>query len=238
MKHLFFTFSLLISVAVDATAQTATATAATAPAEPEAGSNLLVMGAFALFACLGIVMAIVALVQIKKLKEEKDNEITALKTALKQRNDDTDRQFSQMEAQMAQMEQRINRPAPQPTPRPAPQRSSAPQSRPKPQPVSFFLSRPAANGTFTSVSTHLEPGNSIFRLSTEDGANGTFEVIPDPAVHQLALMMPTENLTRACTGHNIQISAGKTSIITDTPGHAKKEGNLWKIVKPAVIHYE
>ena len=84
----------------------------------------------------------------------------------------------------------------------------------------------------------MEPGNSIFRLSTADGVNATFEVICDVGVHQLALMMPTENLTRACTGENIQISAGKTRIVCDAPGTAKKEGNRWRIVKPAVIHYE
>ena len=84
----------------------------------------------------------------------------------------------------------------------------------------------------------MEPGNSIFRLSTADGVNATFEVICDAGVHQLALMMPTENLTRACTGENIQISAGKTRIGCDAPGTAKKEGNRWRIVKPAVIHYE
>ena len=46
------------------------------------------------------------------------------------------------------------------------------------------------------------------------GKTDTFAVINDAGVHQLALMMPTENLTRACTGHNIQISAGKTRIVT------------------------
>lgn len=229
--------ALLASGLCSAGAQTPSSTVAT----PETGSNALIMGALALCAALGIALALAALYQIKKLKEEKNHEIAALKTALKQRNEEVGQHLKSLSVQLAQVEERISQreatpsvptQPTQPTPK-----AAAPQ-KPKSVPTEFFVSRADEGGFFSSVSSRMEPGNSIFRLSTADGVNATFEVICDAGVHQLALMMPTENLTRACTGENIQISAGKTRIVCDAPGTAKKEGNRWRIVKPAVIHYE
>ena len=225
--------ALLASGLCSAGAQTPSSAVAT----PETGSNALIIGALALCAALGIALALAALYQIKKLNEEKNHEIAALKTALKQRNEEVGQHLKSLSTQLAQVEERISqREATQSVPQPKP-KAAAPQ-KPKAVPTEFFVSRPDEGGFFSSVSSRMEPGNSIFRLSTADGVNATFEVICDAGVYQLALMMPTENLTRACTGENIQISAGKTRIVCDAPGTAKKEGNRWRIVKPAVIHYE
>ena len=233
MKQLWMIMALLASGLCSAGAQTPSSTVA----EPEAGSNALIMGAFTLCAALGIALALAALYQIKKLKEEKKHEIAALKTALKQRNEEVEQHLKSLSAQLAQVEERLSqRVATQSVPQQKPK--AAPPQKPKAMPTDFFVSRADEGGFFSSVSSRMEPGNSIFRLSTADGVNATFEVICDAGVHQLALMMPTENLTRACTGENIQISAGKTRIVCDAPGTAKKEGNRWRIVKPAVIHYE
>ncbi len=225
--------ALLASGLCSAGAQTPSSTVAT----PETGSNALIIGALGLCAALGIALALAALYQIKKLKEEKNHEIAALKTALKQRNEEVGQHLKSLSAQLAQVEERLSqREATQSVPQQKPK--AAPPQKPKAVPSEFFVSRADEGGFFSSVSSRMEPGNSIFRLSTADGVNATFEVICDAGVHQLALMMPTENLTRACTGENIQISAGKTRIVCDAPGTAKKEGNRWRIVKPAVIHYE
>ena len=233
MKQLWMIMALLASGLCSAGAQTPSSTVA----EPEAGSNALIMVAFTLCAALGIALALAALYQIKKLKEEKNHEIAALKTALKQRNEEVGQHLKSLSAQLAQVEERLSRrEATQSVPQQKPK--AAPPQKPKAMPTEFFVSRADEGGFFSSVSSRMEPGNSIFRLSTADGVNATFEVICDAGVHQLALMMPTENLTRACTGENIQISAGKTRIVCDAPGTAKKEGNRWRIVKPAVIHYE
>lgn len=225
--------ALLASGLCSAGAQTPSSTVA----EPETGNNALIIGALGLCAALGITLALAALYQIKKLKEEKNHEIAALKTALKQRNEEVGQHLKALSAQLAQVEERLSqREATQSVPQQKPK--AAPPQKPKAMPTEFFVSRADEGGFFSSVSSRMEPGNSIFRLSTADGVNATFEVICDAGVHQLALMMPTENLTRACTGENIQISAGKTRIVCDAPGTAKKEGNRWRIVKPAVIHYE
>ena len=233
MKQLWMIMALLASGLCSAGAQTPSSTVAT----PETGNNALIMGALGLCAALGIALALAALYQIKKLKEEKNHEIAALKTALKQRNEEVEQHLKSLSAQLAQVEERLSqREATPSVPQQKPK--AAPPQKPKAMPTDFFVSRADEGGFFYSVSSRMEPGNSIFRLSTADGVNATFEVICDAGVHQLALMMPTENLTRACTGENIQISAGKTRIVCDAPGTAKKEGNRWRIVKPAVIHYE
>ena len=233
MKQLWMIMALLASGLCSAGAQTPSSTVAT----PETGSNALIIGALGLCAALGIALALAALYQIKKLKEEKNHEIAALKTALKQRNEEVGQHLKALSAQLAQVEERLSqREATQSVPQQKPK--AAPPQKPKAMPTEFFVARADEGGFFSSVSSRMEPGNSIFRLSTADGVNATFEVICDAGVHQLALMMPTENLTRACTGENIQISAGKTRIVCDAPGTAKKEGNRWRIVKPAVIHYE
>ena len=233
MKQLWMIVALLASGVCSAGAQTPSSPVAT----PETGSNALIIGALGLCAALGIALALAALYQIKKLKEEKNHEIAALKTALKQRNEEVGQHLKSLSAQLAQVEERLSqRVATQSVPQQKPK--AAPPQKPKAMPTEFFVSRADEGGFFSSVSSRMEPGNSIFRLSTADGVNATFEVICDAGVHQLALMMPTENLTRACTGENIQISAGKTRIVCDAPGTAKKEGNRWRIVKPAVIHYE
>ena len=226
--------ALLASGLCSAGAQTPSSTVAT----PETGSNALIMGALGLCAALGIALALAALYQIKKLKEEKKHEIAALKTALKQRNEEVGQHLKSLSAQLVQVEERISRRVATPSVPTQPTPKAAAPQKPKAMPTEFFVSRADEGGFFSSVSSRMEPGNSIFRLSTADGVNATFEVICDAGVHQLALMMPTENLTRACTGENIQISAGKTRIVCDAPGTAKKEGNRWRIVKPAVIHYE
>ena len=233
MKQLWMIVALLASGLCSAGAQTPSSTVAT----PETGNNALIIGALGLCAALGIALALAALYQIKKLKEEKNHEIAALKTALKQRNEEVGQHLKSLSAQLVQVEERLSRRvATQSVPQQKPK--AAPPQKPKAMPTDFFVSRADEGGFFSSVSSRMEPGNSIFRLSTADGVNATFEVICDAGVHQLALMMPTENLTRACTGENIQISAGKTRIVCDAPGTAKKEGNRWRIVKPAVIHYE
>lgn len=207
----------------------------------DSGPNLLVMGVLTLCGITGIVMSVVAFSKIKAMKQEKDNEITALKTALKQRNEEFEQSLRQIETRIAMVEQdreAVARTSVAPRQVTVGQATAMSKTEKKAGASKIFLSRPDDRGVFMATSSHIEPGNSIFVLTTADGTTGTFAVINDAGVHQLALMMPTENLTRACTGHNIQISAGKTRIVTDAPGRAVKEGRQWKIVQQATIHYE
>ena len=103
--------------------------------------------------------------------------------------------------------------------------------------MSLFMSKPDENDNFTRVTDEFEPGNSIYVLDTKDGTHGTFEVIDKPEVHRFALMMPAENLIRACSGNAIQIPSG-TRIVNDRPGEAEFIDGKWHIIVKAIIHYE
>lgn len=103
--------------------------------------------------------------------------------------------------------------------------------------MNLFMSRPDENDDFTRVSDTFEPGNSVYVLTTFDGTHGTFEIIDKPEVHRFALMMPAENLIRACSGNAIQIPSG-TRIVTDRPGEAEFINGRWHVVVKAIIHYE
>ena len=103
--------------------------------------------------------------------------------------------------------------------------------------MNLFMSRPDEDDNFTRVSDTLEPGNSIYVLTTFDGQHGTFEVIDKPEVHAFALLMPAENLMRACSGNAIQIPSG-TRIVTDRAGEAEFTDGKWYVVVKAIIHYE
>ena len=102
----------------------------------------------------------------------------------------------------------------------------------------YYLSKPDDNDCFNRVSDEFELGNSLFVLTTADGVHGTYQVIDNRDVHRFALMMPSENLTRACSGNAIQMSAGMTRIITDRPGEALFDNGQWRVIVKAIIHYE
>ena len=103
--------------------------------------------------------------------------------------------------------------------------------------VNLFMSKPDENDDFTRVSEEFEQGNSIYVLTTFDGKHGKFEVIDKPEVHRFALMMPAENLLRACSGNAIQIPNG-SRIVTDRAGEAELIDGKWHVVVKAIIHYE
>lgn len=103
---------------------------------------------------------------------------------------------------------------------------------------SYYLSKPDENDCFNRVSDEFELGNSLFVLTTTDGIHGTYQVIDNRDVHRFALMMPTENLTRACSGNAIQMSAGMSRIVTDRPGEAQYDNGQWRVIVKAIIHYE
>ena len=103
--------------------------------------------------------------------------------------------------------------------------------------MNLFMSKPDENDDFTRVSDTFEPGNSIYVLTTFDGQHGAFEVIDKPEVHRFALMMPAENLIRACSGNAIQIPSG-SRIVTDRAGEAEFVNGKWHVVVKAIIHYE
>ena len=106
------------------------------------------------------------------------------------------------------------------------------------EPRILFMAKPDEDDNFSRSSSQYEPGNSIFELTTMNGKSGSFTVINKTEAHKLALLMPGDTLTRACSGNNIQSTAGKSRIITDRAGRAQLENGKWHIVVKAIVHYE
>lgn len=105
------------------------------------------------------------------------------------------------------------------------------------EPRILFMAKPDEDDNFSRSSSAYEPGNSIFELTTMDGKSGSFTVINKSEAQKLALLMPGDTLARACSGNNIQSSAGKSSIVTDRAGRAQLENGKWHIVVKAIVHY-
>lgn len=109
-------------------------------------------------------------------------------------------------------------------------------ARPR-QPRVIYLARANAQGMFTRADAAYNMGNSIFKLVTTDGISGTYQVIEDPAVFELALMMPTDYLENACTGRNLQLSQGASVIINEAAGTAVFDQGRWRVTRKAQIRY-
>lgn len=105
------------------------------------------------------------------------------------------------------------------------------------EPRILFMAKPDDNDNFSRTSSAYEPGNSIFELTTMDGKSGSFTVIGKSEAQKLALLMPGDTLAKACSGNNIQSTAGKTRIVTDRAGRAQLENGKWHIVVKAIVHY-
>lgn len=103
---------------------------------------------------------------------------------------------------------------------------------------SIYLGRANSRGIFVRADRTLNIGNSIFVLNTSDGFSGTFKVADSRAAWNLALSNPEEYLETACTGRDLDDTAGATRIITESSGTAVFEGGCWRVIRKAKIRYE
>lgn len=126
------------------------------------------------------------------------------------------------------------RPAPQPKPQPQPAAQGAPQRRHR----TIFLGRVNNKGIFVRADRELNVGNSIYVLETTDGYAGTFRVVSDPVVWEMALLTPQQSLMGGCTGDDLDLPEGMTRIVTESPGTAVFEGGCWRVIRKARIRYE
>ena len=212
-------------------------------AEPSQGGGdamhivaYVLMALLALAAIAAIVIACSTRRSLIRLRDNYIEDIEALNQNLQDFADSLAQEVDALKAQLrAERAQPERHHAPAATaPAPAPQ-------APAPQPVkakTYYLGKPDEKEVFTRFTEDFELGNSIFALTTQDGRNGVFSVIENSDVHRFALMMPSENLTRACSGNGIQMSGGRTRIITDREGEAQLIDGQWHVIVKAIIHYE
>jgi len=149
----------------------------------------------------------------------KDDEIAALQD-----------EVASLQQEIARMRARQPRPA---------QPETGYRSRPisAQNPRTIWLAQANRSGIFVRADGKYNMGNSIFKLVTTDGVSGTYSVIEDPVVFDLALTVPADYLMTACIGDNLQIAKGMREIVNETPGTAIFEDGKWRVLRKARIRY-
>lgn len=170
--------------------------------------------------------------------------LTAEVSSLRLRLTETTNKLKGYEASAAQPAKTPTRPSVAPKPVPS-QTASQPTAveQPSVKPAnpslrSIFLGRANGKGIFVRADRTLNPGNSIFRLDTTDGYAGSFRVVSNPIVWEMAMLTPVESLAGACAAPNITDTDGMTKIVNDSAGTAIFEGGCWKVIRKAKIHFE
>lgn len=124
-----------------------------------------------------------------------------------------------------------------------PEQKVEPKAEAKPAPRQqllkvIYLGRANKRGIFVRADRRITEGSTIFRLDTNDGLVGTFHVVDEPEVVDLALTDPVEFLANGCTGEDLQDTAGVTRITTQSAGTAIFENGYWKVLRKSRISYE
>ncbi len=115
-------------------------------------------------------------------------------------------------------------------------REPAPEEKPILKVI--YLGRANARGIFVRADRRINAGNTIYRLDTNDGLVGTFHVVDEPEVVDVALSNPAEYLGHGCSGEDLEDTAGVTRIVTESAGTAIFENGYWKILRKTKIRYE
>lgn len=105
-------------------------------------------------------------------------------------------------------------------------------------PRTIYLAQANHKGVFVRADGKYNIGNSIYKLITTDGVSGTYCIIEDTTVFDLALTQPINYLMTACIGENLQLSEGMNKIINETPGTAIFEDGKWRVLRKARIRYD
>lgn len=164
---------------------------------------------------------------------------------LKAREQEHVRREQQLLARIADLEEKLRKaearsyrePAPAPAPAAVPVQPKAAPAQEEILHV-IYLGRANSRGIFVRADRRLSPGNTIYRLDTEDGLVGTFHVVDNPAVTAIALEHPLEMLSGGCSAIDIEDTVGATSIVTESSGTAIFENGYWKVLRKSSIRYE
>lgn len=164
---------------------------------------------------------------------------------LKAREQEHVRREQQLLARIADLEEKLRKAEARSYREPAPALAPAavpvqPKAAPAQEEILhvIYLGRANSRGIFVRADRRLSPGNTIYRLDTEDGLVGTFHVVDNPAVTAIALEHPLEMLSGGCSAIDIEDTVGATSIVTESSGTAIFENGYWKVLRKSSIRYE
>ena len=105
----------------------------------------------------------------------------------------------------------------------------------------FFLGTPSpaadgGMGTFLDIrQTQPDPRRSSYRFEPTNANEARFSFIDNPAIVSGAVRNPDTQLAPACDYGSVNANAQR--IITETPGKAQKEGDVWMITQRAKIRF-
>lgn len=118
--------------------------------------------------------------------------------------------------------------------------ASAPVQAPRPERKgvrTIFLGRVNARGIFLRADRNFNPACDVYRLETSDGISGTFYVVDDAILAEMALLDARQMLEGGCTGVNFSNTEGYMRIETVAPGTAVFESGCWKVSRKARIAF-
>lgn len=102
----------------------------------------------------------------------------------------------------------------------------------------IYLGRTNRRGIFVRADRRFSPGNSIYKLDTNDGLVGTFHIVDSPDVLKTVFNNPVEYLEGGCTGEDLEDTIGVSKIVTVSAGTAIFENGYWKVLRKTQIRYE
>lgn len=102
----------------------------------------------------------------------------------------------------------------------------------------IYLGRVNAKGLFVRADRHAVDGQSIFKLTTENGTSGTYTLIQNPLIMEQALEDPGRWLAGGCIAKDMFDTEGYEEIVTETPGKAVFRDGAWRVEKKTRIRYE
>lgn len=118
-----------------------------------------------------------------------------------------------------------------------PQAEAAPRE-PRHELKEIYLGRVNSKGLFVRADRQLSPGHSVYRLATNNGLTGTFTVVEDPMMQQMALEEPGKWLAGGCVAKDLFDTEGRIAIRNEAAGTAIFEDGAWRVMRKAKIRYE
>ena len=102
--------------------------------------------------------------------------------------------------------------------------------------MTLYFSAPTPSGEFCSPSTKEQPGNSIYRLVTNDNINGHFTMLNTTDAVATAHISVSQFVKPVCKIISTTSSIPR-HIITHEEGTATMKDGIWKVTKKAQIEF-
>ncbi|MGI6232784.1 MAG: hypothetical protein ACOYJF_08035 [Prevotella sp.] len=101
---------------------------------------------------------------------------------------------------------------------------------------SFFLPAPSPDGVFLNPTEKEQLGKSIYRMRTEDGLTGEFEILSSSDAIATAMISVSQFVKPACKVEG-NINRQPQQILTVRQGTVQRDGDSWRVVTKAVVQF-